>query len=113
MISVAKKITRSQFCEVIFQGEPLELSQQVLTQVEESHSFLKGFAANRVIYGVNTGFGPMAQYRIQDEDRHALQYNLIRSHAAGTGELLSPLQVKATMLTRLANLSKGKSGVHV
>ena len=113
MISIDKKITCEQFCGIVFRDEALELSQQVLTQVEESHTFLKSFAAGRVIYGVNTGFGPMAQYRIQDEDRHALQYNLIRSHAAGTGELLSPLQVKATMLTRLSNLSKGKSGVHV
>lgn len=112
MISVGKKITASQFYEVIFNGRRLGLEQKVLQAVEESHIFLKDFAANRVIYGVNTGFGPMAQYRIQDQDTHQLQYNLIRSHAAGTGNLLSPIQVKATMLTRLANLSKASSGVH-
>lgn len=112
MISVDKKLTLSQFYEIIFKGEPLDVEQGVLNAVKESHAFLKKFAANRVIYGVNTGFGPMAQYRIQDEDTNQLQYNLIRSHAAGTGDVLSPLHVKATMLTRLTNLSKGKSGVH-
>lgn len=112
MISVDKKITLSQFYEIIFKGEPLDIEQEVLHAVKESHAFLKEFAANRVIYGVNTGFGPMAQYRIQDEDTNQLQYNLIRSHAAGTGDVLSPLHVKATMLTRLTNLSKGKSGIH-
>jgi len=112
MISVDKKLTLSQFYEIIFKGEPLAIEPEVLQIVEESHVFLKEFAANRVIYGVNTGFGPMAQYRIQDEDTNQLQYNLIRSHAAGTGDVLSPLHVKAAMLTRLTNLSKGKSGVH-
>lgn len=112
MISVDKELTLSQFYEIVFKDELLDIHQGVLQAVKESHIFLKEFAANRVIYGVNTGFGPMAQYRIQDEDTNQLQYNLIRSHAAGTGDILSPLHVKATMLTRLANLSKGKSGIH-
>jgi len=112
MILVDNKLTISQFYEIIYGGEPLDVEQKVLDLVEDSHEFLKKFATNRVIYGVNTGFGPMAQYRIQDADTHQLQYNLIRSHAAGTGDLLSPLHVKAAMLTRLTNLSKGKSGVH-
>ena len=112
MISVEKKITSDQFFKVIFDGVEVALAEHVLAEVEASHQFLKGFAAGRVIYGVNTGFGPMAQYRIPDADTKELQYNLIRSHASGTGELLSPILVKATMLTRLANLSKGKSGVH-
>ncbi|NQD71673.1 aromatic amino acid lyase [Sphingobacterium shayense] len=112
MISVEKKITLLQFYDIIFNGQPLSIDREVWRIVEESHTFLKAFAADKVIYGVNTGFGPMAQYRIKDEDTHQLQYNLIRSHAAGTGELLSPIQIKAAMLTRLLNISKGKSGVH-
>ncbi|PRD53948.1 HAL/PAL/TAL family ammonia-lyase [Sphingobacterium gobiense] len=112
MISVDKELTLSQFYAVVFKDEPLGVEQEVLRAIEESHTFLKEFAANRVIYGVNTGFGPMAQYRIQDADTNQLQYNLIRSHAAGTGDILSSLHVKATMLTRLTNLSKGKSGIH-
>ncbi len=112
MISVDKKLTLSQIYEVLFDGQPLDIQSEVIDIIERSHLFLKDFAANKVIYGVNTGFGPMAQYRIKDEDTHQLQYNLIRSHAAGTGDLLSPLQVKAAMLTRLTNISKGKSGVH-
>lgn len=112
MISVEKKLTLTQFYEIIFNGQDLGVEQEVWNTVDNSHGFLKEFAANKVIYGVNTGFGPMAQYRIKDEDTHQLQYNLIRSHAAGTGEILSSIQVKAAMLTRLANISKGKSGVH-
>ncbi|MFD1771808.1 HAL/PAL/TAL family ammonia-lyase [Sphingobacterium suaedae] len=112
MISVHKKLTLSQFYEIIFNKQELQIEPEVMATVEGSHSFLKEFAENKVIYGVNTGFGPMAQYRIRDEDTHQLQYNLIRSHAAGTGDLLSAIQVKAAMLTRLSNISKGKSGIH-
>ena len=112
MISIDKKVTLSQFYEIIFNGKPFDIHQEVLDVVKESHEFLKKFASNKVIYGVNTGFGPMAQYRIRDQDTNQLQYNLIRSHAAGTGDILSPLHVRASMLSRLSNLAKGKSGIH-
>lgn len=112
MISLNNTLTLSQFREIIFNHQDLAVSEEVWATIEESHQFLKAFAANKVIYGVNTGFGPMAQYRVRDKDTHQLQYNLIRSHASGTGDLLPPTIVKATMLTRLTNVSKGKSGIH-
>jgi histidine ammonia-lyase len=55
----------------------------------------------------------MAQYRIKDEDRIQLQYNLIRSHASGTGDPLPELYVKSAMLARLNTLCLGYSGVDV
>jgi histidine ammonia-lyase len=61
---------------------------------------------------VNTGFGPMAQFKISDEDTHQLQYNLIRSHSSGIGNPLPAEEVKACMLARLNTLSLGNSGVH-
>ena len=54
----------------------------------------------------------MAQYRIQDEDRLQLQYNLIRSHSSGTGKPLNAICVKAAILARLNTLSLGNSGVN-
>jgi histidine ammonia-lyase len=65
-----------------------------------------------VIYGVNTGFGPMAQYSIKKEDQIQLQFNLIRSHASGTGKPLNYFFVKSAILARLNTLSLGNSGVH-
>ena len=62
---------------------------------------------------MNTGFGPMAQYKIKDSERIQLQYNLIRSHASGTGNPIAPMYVKAAMLARLNTLSLGHSGVHI
>ncbi|MCP4976740.1 MAG: aromatic amino acid lyase, partial [Maribacter sp.] len=75
--------------------------------------FLREFSENKIIYGVNTGFGPMAQYKIKDYERIQLQYNLIRSHASGTGNPIAPKYVKAAMLARLNTLSLGNSGVHI
>ena len=54
----------------------------------------------------------MAQYKIKDSERIQLQYNLIRSHASGTGNPIAPQYVRAAMLARLNTLSLGYSGVH-
>ena len=54
----------------------------------------------------------MAQYRVSDKFREALQYNIIRSHSAGTGALLPPMHVRAIMLARLYTFAQGYSGIH-
>lgn len=100
------------FHKVIFENQNIQIDNTVLNRVENSFNFLKSFSENKVIYGVNTGFGPMAQYKIKDSERIQLQYNLIRSHASGTGQPLPPMYVKAAMLARLNTLSLGYSGVH-
>lgn len=100
------------FYKVIFENQNLEIDNKILDRVENSFNFLKSFSENKVIYGVNTGFGPMAQYKIKDSERIQLQYNLIRSHASGTGQPLPSMYVKAAMLARLNTLSLGHSGVH-
>lgn len=101
------------FYKVIFDNESIRIDQAVIDTVEKSFEFLKEFAANKVIYGVNTGFGPMAQYKIKDSELIKLQYNLIRSHASGTGNPIPSQYVKAAMLARLNTLSLGHSGVHI
>ncbi|MDV7696370.1 aromatic amino acid ammonia-lyase [Chryseobacterium soli] len=100
------------FQKIIIENEKIELDDSLLDRVEASFQFLKEFSKNKVIYGVNTGFGPMAQFKISDEDTHQLQYNLIRSHSSGIGNPLPPQEVKACMLARLNTLSLGNSGVH-
>jgi len=100
------------FQKIIIENEKIELEESLLQRVEKSFQFLKEFSKNKVIYGVNTGFGPMAQFKISDEDTHQLQYNLIRSHSSGIGNPLPAQEVKACMLARLNTLSLGNSGVH-
>lgn len=100
------------FQKIIIENEKIELDESLLSRVDKSFQFLKEFSKNKVIYGVNTGFGPMAQFKISDEDTHQLQYNLIRSHSSGIGNHLPVEEVKACMLARLNTLSLGNSGVH-
>ncbi|QCX01461.1 aromatic amino acid lyase [Aggregatimonas sangjinii] len=101
-----------EFYDVIFNEEPISVDAELLQTVQKSFDFLKEFSRNKIIYGVNTGFGPMAQYKIKDSETIQLQYNLIRSHASGTGNPISPKYVKAAMLARLNTLSLGNSGVN-
>ncbi|RDI06728.1 histidine ammonia-lyase [Flavobacterium sp. AG291] len=112
MSSINQYLSLKEFEFIVFGGSKVEVSDDVLKRVRESFDFLKLFSENKIIYGVNTGFGPMAQYRVEDKDRNQLQYNLIRSHASGTGRPLSPVFVKSAMLARLNTLSLGNSGVH-
>ena len=83
-----------------------------MDRVRESYAFLSEYANNKIIYGINTGFGPMAQWRIEDKDLKQLQYNIIRSHSTGTGEPLSRIQVRATMMARIGSFLQGRSGIH-
>jgi histidine ammonia-lyase len=63
------------------------------------------------VYGVNTGFGQLAQVRISDDELVHLQENLVRSHAVGVGELLPDAVVRLVMIIKVAALAQGYSGV--
>jgi histidine ammonia-lyase len=113
MISIAERpLTLNECKDILFKNEKITLGEVALEKVKESYSFLQSFSKNKLIYGINTGFGPMAQYKISDENLIELQYNLIRSHCSGSGKLLSPLLTKALMVARLNTLMQGYSGVH-
>lgn len=113
MIKIGDRdITINEINEILFGNAPIEISKSALLRVNQSFKFLKEFSKGKVIYGINTGFGPMVQYKVSEKDQQELQYNLIRSHSAGAGKPLSNLQVKATMLARLNTLAKGYSGIH-
>jgi histidine ammonia-lyase len=98
--------------ELLFGHKQLALSPGSLQKVEDCYAFLKHYAKEKIIYGINTGFGPMAQYRVADDSLRQLQYNLIRSHSTGAGAPLPPLYVKASMIARLSTFLQGYSGVH-
>lgn len=99
--------------DILFNKKPLEISVSERKCINDSFNFLSDFAKDKVIYGINTGFGPMAQYRICDEDVKSLQYNIIRSHSSGAGNPLPEIYVKAAMLARFQTFVRGKSGVHI
>src|SRR5215207_7331510 len=108
MIAIGQNtLTFQDFADILFQEKIVTLNANDLETVDVNFRFLKSFCANKLIYGINTGFGPMAQYKISDENLLELQYNLIRSHCSGSGKLLSPLLTKALMVARLNSLMQG------
>ena len=68
-------------------------------------------AGGEKVYGVNTGFGQLAQVRIGDDELLHLQENLVRSHSVGVGEDLDDRVVRLIMLIKIAALAEGYSGV--
>ena len=100
------------FSNIVFNKKAVTLHQDDLERVNSNYTFLKSFSFNKIIYGINTGFGPMAQYKVSEENLIQLQYNLIRSHSSGSGDLLQPHLVKALMIARLNSVMRAYSGVH-
>lgn len=97
---------------ILFNHQSLSVPEESLKQVHDCYVFLKEFANEKVIYGINTGFGPMAQWRVSDDHLKELQYNIIRSHATGAGEPLSDIEVKSAMIVRIGTFLQARSGVH-
>lgn len=105
-------LTLNDFSELIFKNKEVALDEAALQKINTNFEFLKQFSSNKLIYGINTGFGPMAQYKVNEENVLQLQYNLIRSHSSGSGKLMTAQLSKALMIARLNSFMQGYSGVH-
>lgn len=105
-------ITIENVNDILHNGMKLEIDDLTMKRVEQSYEFLRTFAHDKVIYGINTGFGPMAQWRVDDNYLQDLQYNIIRSHSTGAGEPLPDLDVRAAMIARIGSFLQARSGVH-
>jgi histidine ammonia-lyase len=107
-----RALSLDDFFEILFKEKQIVLDGEAVKKVDTNFHFLKNFSNEKLIYGINTGFGPMAQYKVSDEKKLQLQYNLIRSHSSGGGGLLPSLLVRAIMIARLNSLMQAYSGVH-
>jgi histidine ammonia-lyase len=105
-------LTLEDFSEILFNNQPIALNEAAVAKVKINFEFLQKFSSNKLIYGINTGFGPMAQYKVNEENILQLQYNLIRSHSSGSGKLMSADLSKALMVARLNSFMQAYSGVH-
>ena len=105
-------ITLAQVYELLFKNQNLVISDDEISAVGDCYNFLEQFSKEKVIYGINTGFGPMAQWRVEDQYLEDLQYNIIRSHSTGAGPALDDIYVKASMVARLGSFLQCRSGIH-
>ena len=89
----------------------LILPESARVAVRASHALVKAAAeGDAPVYGVNTGFGKLANKRISKDQLATLQRNLIRSHCVGVGEPLSAPIMRLMMATKAASLARGYSG---
>ena len=90
----------------------VEIDAAALRAVAQAHEATARLAAaDAPAYGINTGFGALAQTRIAPAQRTLLQRNIILSHSAGVGALLDDSIVRLTLVLKLASLLQGFSGV--
>lgn len=92
----------------------VSLGNEAKRRIAESNELIDDVVAGgEQVYGVNTGFGQLAQVRIGDDELAHLQANLVRSHAVGVGEDLDDDIVRLIMLMKVIALAEGFSGVRV
>jgi len=108
----SRSLSLQDFSDIVFKSDKISLNPVAMEKVDASFAFLQHFSTGKLIYGINTGFGPMAQYKISDENRIKLQYNLIRSHSSGMGNTMGQLLGKGILVARLNSLMQAHSGIH-
>ena len=89
-----------------------QLNDTARGQINRSQENLRKIvASDRTVYGINTGFGPLCDVKISEEETALLQYNLIISHSVGVGKPIDKKLSKIMMIAKVHALSKGYSGV--
>ena len=81
--------------------------------IEANGQIQSVLAGGDQVYGVNTGFGQLAQVRVSDDELAHLQENLVRSHATGVGDDLADDIVRLILVTKIIALARGCSGVRL
>lgn len=107
-----ESLTVEEMGTVAIEREEVRIAEGARENVERGWRLVEeAIREKRVVYGVDTGFGGLAGVSIDEKDLAALQLNLIRSHAAGTGPFLSPEVIRAILLAKANALLKGLDGV--
>jgi histidine ammonia-lyase len=97
---------------VIWNGAPVTLAESGWTAIDEAAANVgRILESGRTVYGVNTGFGILAQTRIPADRLAELQTNLILSHSVGLGDPLDHRIVRLVMILKVIGLARGHSGV--
>src|SRR5437763_462154 len=112
MLSLSgQRLSLEQIIDVARGVEHVALSTEARERVAESRRVVEEITeSGRVVYGVNTGFGKLADFTIAPSELRELQLNLVRSHACGVGPPLSEMETRAMLLLRANVLALGYSG---
>ena len=116
-VSLGHLLSLRDFADVVLRGREVAVDAETCAKVRASRAPIDAIAAagDRApsVYGVNTGFGALAETRISAADVRELQLNLVRSHSVGIGEPLPITAVRGMLLLRAQVLALGHSGVRL
>lgn len=89
------------------------LSPAAMERVRASYASVQAIVQQHTtVYGINTGFGPLCDTKISEEDTRALQYNILQSHSVGVGESIPEEIARLMLITKVQALAQGYSGVN-
>ncbi len=105
-------LTLEEFIQVSRDKKQVVVVNKAWENVKKSRDVVQARIDHKdIVYGINTGFGKLSDVRIAENDLSALQKNLLRSHACGSGEPFDVEVVRGMMLLRINALIKGYSGI--
>jgi histidine ammonia-lyase len=112
LILDGQALTLNEIEAVAMRGCRVEIADEARRRVAESRGLIESIlAAGETVYGVNTGFGKLADVHVRGDKLAELQINLVRSHAGGVGNPLSEAESRVMVTLRANVLAKGFSGV--
>ncbi len=107
-------LTLQQLRTVFRQHVSLSLDDSAKAAIQAAEqTVLDVIKENRTVYGINTGFGLLANTRIDVDELELLQRSIVLSHAAGTGDFMSEDTVRLLMLLKINSLARGYSGIRL
>lgn len=105
-------LTLDQLRSAYFDGLTLEIEDAAWVAIEKAQALVQEkVESGEIVYGINTGFGQLAQKQIKQDSLSELQHKLILSHATGVGEYLDDAVVRLILLLKINALSRGVSGI--
>tara|TARA_R110000737_G_scaffold539_3_gene1808 strand:+ start:11229 stop:12764 length:1536 start_codon:yes stop_codon:yes gene_type:complete len=97
-----------------YEGIQFSLDESAFDDIHKSAQAVQQvIAEDRVVYGINTGFGLLASTRIKNDELELLQRSIVLSHAAGFGEYMDDATVRLMMVLKINSLSRGFSGIRL
>ena len=97
-----------------YEGIQYHLDENAFDGIDKSAEAVQQvIAEDRVVYGINTGFGLLASTRIKNNELELLQRSIVLSHSAGFGEYMDDATVRLMMVLKINSLSRGFSGIRL
>lgn len=108
------QLTQNDLINLMVANASITLNEECIPNIKASYQTVQSvIESGKVVYGINTGFGRLANQQIDAKNLKALQKNLVISHATGTGDFLPNTIIKLMMVMKINSLARGYSGVSI